>query len=100
MQFYQGDLLFEQVPGVPAGAMMVGIGRSHVLAEGEATGHAHTIDDCDLHELNGVLYVNLTTGPRQVKHQEHDPITLTPGTWRVGRQREWSSEHAARQVVD
>ena len=40
----QGDLLLVPVSGLPEGADRVGSGRL-VLAEGEATGHAHVVDD-------------------------------------------------------
>ena len=40
----QGDLLLVPVAGLPEGADRVRSGRL-VLAEGEATGHAHVVDD-------------------------------------------------------
>jgi hypothetical protein len=35
----------------------------------------------------------------QVVHEEHGPITLDPGMWRVVRQREYHPE-AIRTVMD
>ena len=40
----QGDLLLVPIAGLPEGADRVRSGRL-VLAEGEATGHAHVVDD-------------------------------------------------------
>ena len=74
-----------------------------VLAWGEATGHAHAI-----HEPNAELVwatsdslglLTLPSGGRLV-HEEHDPIDLPPGTWRVVRQREYTGPRQFTTVAD
>src|SRR2546423_15328903 len=70
-----------------------------VLAEGELTGHRHAIydrvtmfrDDSLAREIPTGLYVGhvkVEGGSALIHHQEHAPISLTEGTYRVRRQRE------------
>jgi hypothetical protein len=63
-----------------------------VLAEGEATGHAHVVRSrrATLRQL-GRERILVITGktPVLVEHEEHTPLRLSPGAWRVVRQREY-----------
>lgn len=38
--------------------------------------------------------------PAVVRHQEHDPIAIPPGSYYVGRQQEFDAQLQARQVMD
>lgn len=71
-----------------------------ILAEGEATGHHHSVDckSAGLFDLTGktVLVVSETT---QIIHQEHGAIEIAPGQYWVVRQREYAPE-AIRRVLD
>lgn len=69
-----------------------------VLAQGTATGHSHVLENAVLLEQNGKKFVLVDSATRLV-HDEHDPITIPPGTYLVVRQAEWSSEEY-RQVED
>ena len=80
------------ISGVPTGGKKRrSVGGKHTLAEGEATGHAHTVEACPevtFHEDgDGVLYLGVEQ-PTTITHQEHGPITVEPGTYRIGRVRE------------
>jgi hypothetical protein len=62
-----------------------------ILAEGEATGHAHAIDSPDATLLEGdegERYLRVDA-PCDLVHEEHAAIVLEPGLYRVIRQREW-----------
>lgn len=98
----QGDILIERVDDVePAGraaARPVGNGLL-VLAEGEATGHRHRLfgsvtmyrDDALARDIPRGLYVGHVRidGPAaRLEHEEHVPIVLPHGTYRVRRQRQ------------
>ena len=76
-----------------------GDGRN-VLAEGEATGHAHTVcaDASDLIAVDERTMLKVFT-PTWIEHQEHTAIEVAPGNYWVVRQREYSPE-AVRFVTD
>ena len=94
-----GDVLIAAVRAIPDGATEL---RQTVLARGEITGHSHRIrerDAAELWEAGGALYLKITADSATVVHQEHRPITLPRGTYRVWIQREYSPS-AIRRVVD
>lgn len=99
--YAQGDLLIERVEDVePTGALVQPDPTGAlVLAEGELTGHRHAIfervtmfrDEALAREIPAGLYVGhvkVEGGPATIRHQEHAPISLGEGTYRVRRQRE------------
>jgi hypothetical protein len=101
MMYAQGDLLIERVDDVcPSGTILSpDVSGVMVLAEGELTGHRHAIfehvtmfrDDALARDVPGGLYighVKVEGGPATIQHQEHAPIALGEGTYRVRRQRE------------
>lgn len=99
--YAQGDLLIERVEDMePTGKIVqpdaTGV---FVLAEGELTGHRHAIfervtmfrDEALAREIPTGLYVGhvkVEGAPATIRHQEHAPIALGEGTYRVRRQRE------------
>ena len=107
-QFCQGDLMFElenkstsadQLHGIAQLSSRAVIDGRIVIEEGEKTGHAHTVDQQDalLYQLfvgQEVLVVSNTT---QVTHDEHEPLTLQPGTYNVRRQRSFDYEAEANR---
>lgn len=63
-----------------------------MLAEGEVTGHAHTVDATRAELINAAsagLFLRVTEATR-LQHQEHDSIVLPPGSYRVVKQREYA----------
>lgn len=76
---------------------------SVVLAEGEATGHAHRMNCHGIEQylLNGDMYIYVPpqVGDVPVTHEEHGEIITEPGLWKVKRQREATST-GARTVLD
>ena len=93
--YRQGDLLIERIAAVPTGLRQE---PSNILAEGEATGHAHRAVGSGVRlfrATDGQLYLRVarprkaTAEPAQVVHDEHAPIPLAPGAYRVRRQREY-----------
>ena len=88
----QGDVFFEPADKVPSKANKVKPdSRGHVFAEGEVTGHYHgtTVSDgATMFEKDGVLYFS-SDSEFTVKHQEHNPITVSPGVWKIKIVQEW-----------
>lgn len=98
----QGDLLLVPVAAVPEGARELGSGRL-VLLRGEATGHAHVVenDRASLQGWSSQRYLQLEgEEPVILVHQEHAPLPLGPGVYEVRRQREYVPRRRARWVAD
>ncbi len=99
-QFRQGDVLLIECPEIPKSA------RPHpgtVVAHGEATGHSHRFSvaaDVTLYDNpeSGDLYAEIKSDVALV-HEEHAEIRLTPGIYRIRRQREYTPG-AIRSVID
>ena len=91
-QFRHGDVLIERVSSLPK----VREKLSHtILAHGEVTGHCHRIkesDDADLYSTTEGFYLHVRGESVTVVHEEHRPIILPMGCYRVWRQREYSPE--------
>jgi hypothetical protein len=106
----QGDLLLVPVDEVPSVLGAVRSGRL-VLAEGEATGHAHVVEDerASLHSLfvngawhgNDTWFLSVEEGePVLLVHEEHDALSVPPGVYEVRRQREYLPRQVPRWVSD
>jgi len=89
--FQQGDVLFFLEEELPENLERKVFKGAVVFAEGESTGHAHTtaVDSFieTYTDADENLWANLLK-PKVVQHQEHAPVTLPPGTYRVGIVRE------------
>lgn len=102
MIYRQGDVLLRSIDSIPADAKICRSKATRfVLAEGEATGHSHTI--CELDGTlsitpDGKLYLRTDDGC-ELLHQEHGAIAVAPGRYEVIRQREYSPEEI-RNVAD
>ena len=79
LQFRQGDVLLVAVPAIPADAERQRAHGRLVLAEGEATGHAHAIAEPDAREFRvGDERFVLVRSAAQLIHEEHATIDLPP----------------------
>ena len=111
MQVRQGDVFLERVaPRAKSGTSITDQGRI-ILAYGEVTGHAHEVVCAEpgisdenfspaqlFEEPDGTRYLFVERSCT-LTHQEHGPIALAPGVYKVTRQREYSPE-AIRSVAD
>lgn len=110
--FAQGDLLIERVPDIePSGSLVAtDPDGALVLAHGETTGHRHALyggaamfrDDSLARDVPSGLYVGHVKVEDRggvIEHQEHAPIALPKGTYRVRRQRQLDPKDA-RLVID
>lgn len=90
MKLYrQGDLLIQSLDKAPKGKRR--LRQNGVLAEGEVTGHMHQVEDttkAEVYEIGKQLLLSTATGIRIV-HDEHNPLTLPAGDYKVIRQREF-----------
>ncbi len=99
--FQQGDVIGRKLDVMPEGAAITIARKRLVLAHGES-GHSHVIEDdeAELIQVGERTLLQLTKRAT-VKHEEHKPITLSPGIWEIGRVTEydWLSR-MERQVMD
>ena len=98
----QGDLLLIPITRTPKKLIPVHPEQGRLtLARGEVTGHHHSVDagaaTLGLDE-GGTMYMTVEE-LTEVRHQEHAPIPLAPGKYKVIRQKEYSPE-AIRNVAD
>jgi hypothetical protein len=97
----QGDILVERVDDAPVSGQILHAADDGVVvvAEGELTGHHHKLfgcvtlyrDDALARDIPDNLYIGhlQVKGPSaRLEHQEHGPIKLEQGTYRVRRQRQ------------
>ena len=106
MFFQKGDVIIEAIETMPKNLKEVPRkDRKIVLAEGEATGHAHTIK-----AFNANLFTNadpmspfttgdlfLTTdGKITITHEEHKAIDLPKGNWKIRKVQEY--DHFAEEA--
>lgn len=93
MFLQQGDVLVTSVNNIPVNASKLNPDklRGWVLAEGEATGHAHTIAEVEAVEMyeQGGVYFLCAKADVPVRHQEHGVITIPKGNWKVGIVKEY-----------
>jgi hypothetical protein len=73
----------------------------NVLAEGEATGHAHRITEgtATLFEKRGTLYLRVESEYAALTHEEHHRIDVPKGDWIISIQREYEP-NGWREVAD
>lgn len=99
--FQQGDVVGRKLQKLPDGEQKIIARRTLVLAHGES-GHSHIIEDdeAELIQIGERMLLKLTKAATVI-HQEHKPITLSPGIWEIGRVTEydWLSR-MERQVID
>jgi hypothetical protein len=94
-----GDVLIAAIDAVPQNASL----QTHtVLARGEITGHSHRVAEpktAELWQLNDLVFLKVVAPQATLVHQEHKPITLPRGTYRVWIQREYTPAEI-RRVAD
>ncbi len=102
----QGDVLLVETDDLPEAATPIKRERGRiVLAYGEVTGHAHVVRSASatLVRHDDERYLR-AIAPVVIEHEEHAPIHLPAGDWRVVIQREYAPDpipaNAWRTVAD
>jgi hypothetical protein len=89
--YRHGDILVAAEDSLPPTAKPL---HHLVLAEGELTGHSHRVAERGAAVLYRTpqqqMFLQVTADHATLVHQEHGPIVLTQGIYRVWRQREYS----------
>jgi len=96
-QYRQGDLLITPVKEIKGRKQ-----KDKIVAYGEGTGHTHQVVDGDVYRTgkNGAKYLDLPVDTKLV-HDEHGPIDLPKGKYKVQQQREYKPKlKKAVRIVD
>ncbi len=105
-QYRQGDVMLVACDGVPPGAREQSPDEGRiVLAYGEVSGHAHALDADRVRYFRedgtGQAFLHVPgTSPAELTHEEHAPLSVAPGTYRVVRQREFMPSDTPRLIAD
>jgi len=101
MHGFQGDVILVKIDSVPLGKKVEKKQRGFVLAEGEATGHAHCVlDEINLVEKDGTLYIGANED-FTITHEEHHQVTVPAGNYEVRIAKEYDHfAEEARNVAD
>jgi len=95
-QYRQGDILIEKVDKLPYNLKPK---EDLIIARGETTGHVHRLDGGQvLVDVAGNLFLNLIQ-EQTLLHEEHKPIVIPAGKYRVIKQREYD-EKEIRTIGD
>jgi len=103
MRVQHGDLVLEVVVNVPKDLVWEKVKKGFVIEKGEGIYLHTTIDDCEIAEKDGVLYLRAIPDCRfGVDHEEHKVKTLNPDKiYRKGIELEYDAEtDEARQTRD
>lgn len=90
MMWRHGDVMIASVTDIPSTAKLR---PDVILAHGEITGHMHRVESsssAELWELDGQMYLKVVADSARIVHEEHKPITLPHGVYRVWQQREYT----------
>jgi len=102
MQIRQGDVFLEKIDKLPDGEQtkVKPEGNRLILVRGEATGHHHSVSArrAFIVVINTEMYLRVLR-ETVLRHQEHGPVPIPPGDYRVTRQREYSPSET-RNVTD
>ena len=102
----QGDVLLVEAPSSAPSVYERDVRRDGagrlVLAVGEATGHLHAIGEptARLVDDRDARYLLVGGSGATLVHDEHAPVEIPMGRWRVVRQREWDGFVGFREVRD
>lgn len=87
-QIQQGDIILfiEKIPSGKLERL-----DTAIIEHGEQTGHCHRLNSDDFEHYQDpktkTRYLRLVK-PTKLSHEEHNPIVLPPGDYRIGRVRE------------
>lgn len=87
--YQQGDVLITKLDGFDTSRAKK---LDHlVLAEGEATGHAHRLIDGvgQLMMLDNIMHLKIFSDKATITHDEHAPIIVPKGDYKINIVREY-----------
>ena len=99
---FQGDVILVKVDSIPKNCKISKrTHRGYVLAEGEVTGHAHTVaEEIKLMTESNKTFIHAETD-FEITHEEHDAVTVPAGDYEVRIANEYDHfAEEAKKVAD
>lgn len=94
----QGDILFAKVKKLPKN---LNVKKDQIIARGENTGHKHVLEGgVLLSDPKTGMYIDVAGEKAVVTHDEHSPIDLKFGFYRITRQKEYKPWGGSRRLND
>jgi hypothetical protein len=93
--YRQGDLLFKRIKSLPKKAKKR---ETDIILRGEATGHAHRIENGIIYWIGAEIYIDAGAGT-MIVHEEHASLKLEPGYYEVIRQREYDPQFGTSLTI-
>jgi len=102
---FHGEAVLKPIAGLPKGAKKQPHNGDLIIAASETVGHHHRVyceeKEAALYEKDGVLYLKVEFPVGLTCRDKHDEVTLDPGVYQIGAQREWDYlSQMERQVAD
>jgi len=101
MDYRHGDLFYKKIDNFKGESVFKG--NKFVLAEGEVTGHCHTLEGEFeiLEDMDKGIRAIKVLKPSVITHQEHKTIELQPATYIEIREKEYNYfDKEIQRVVD
>ncbi|MBF0119910.1 MAG: hypothetical protein HQK79_13830 [Desulfobacterales bacterium] len=90
MLYQQGDVLIESIQSIPTEALIKDReNNKYIIAKGEATGHAHLIEDPVALYFHKETFYILAKIEFQIIHEEHLPLSVPKGIYQIRKVREY-----------
>lgn len=97
-QVRQGDIYPEAIDKLPKGLKKK---NNNVIVHSDSTLHDHTLKSGTVYvDRNGELYLDVPRKTQIVHTEDHNPVDLPRGVYKVIRQREYLAKDMTRVVVD
>lgn len=96
--YWQGDVGLEPISKIPEGTKK----KDNIVAYGEATGHHHRFETTAVQifaDKKGEQFAKIKQESELI-HEEHKPIMVPKGVYRVIRQRVFDVQKGIQQVMD
>jgi capsular polysaccharide biosynthesis protein len=98
-QYRQGDVLFIEISRQDYKSFKKFRKEDNIIIEGEATGHAHRLENGLLSEGWRGMFIDAELSTKVV-HEEHNTIFLPKGFYRVEIQKEYTGNNQSQYVLD
>ena len=99
---FQGDIIIKSIE-LPKDFELMAIVPNGLVAIGDTTGHCHQLvsGNYELRVSEDKKQYLKVVSPVELLHQQHPPIVIGPGTYLLGRQKEYDHfEGMIREIVD